>query len=76
MKMELIEGSETSAVRTQTPRNYPKENIVHNFRNLRSQILGQKLNLTKGCLVRAVAYLRGVVTDEYRAKLNDDRQGK
>jgi len=28
MKMELIEGSETSAIRTQTPENYPKENIL------------------------------------------------
>jgi len=28
MKMELIEGSETSAIRTQTPGNYPKENIL------------------------------------------------
>jgi len=25
--MELIEGSKTSAIRTQTPGNYPKENI-------------------------------------------------
>ena len=30
MKMEPIEGSETSAFRTQTPGNYPKENILHN----------------------------------------------
>ena len=29
MKMELIEGSETSAIRTKTPGNYPKENILH-----------------------------------------------
>ena len=29
MKMELIDGSETSAIRTQTPENYPKENILH-----------------------------------------------
>ena len=29
MKMELIQGSETSAIRTQTPGNYPKENILH-----------------------------------------------
>jgi len=29
MKMELIEGSETSAIRTQTAGNYPKENILH-----------------------------------------------
>jgi len=28
MKMELIDGSETSAIRTQTPGNYPKENIL------------------------------------------------
>ena len=28
MKMELIEGSETSVIRTQTPGNYPKENIL------------------------------------------------
>ena len=26
MKMEPIEGSETSAIRTKTPGNYPKEN--------------------------------------------------
>ena len=31
MKMELIEGSETSAIRTQTPGNYPKENMLHCF---------------------------------------------
>jgi len=29
LKMEPIEGSETSAFRTQTPGNYPKENILH-----------------------------------------------
>ena len=29
MKMELIEGSETSAIRTQAPRNYPNVNILH-----------------------------------------------
>jgi hypothetical protein len=29
MKMEPIEGSETSGIRTKTPRNYPKENILH-----------------------------------------------
>jgi len=27
--MELKEGSETSAIRTQTPGNYPEENILH-----------------------------------------------
>jgi len=29
LKMEPIEGSETSDFRTQTPENYPKENILH-----------------------------------------------
>ena len=29
MKMEPIESSETSAFRTQTPGNYPKENMLH-----------------------------------------------
>jgi len=29
MKMELIEGSETSAIRTKTPGNHSKENILH-----------------------------------------------
>jgi len=29
MKMEPIEGSETSAFKTQTPGKYPKENILH-----------------------------------------------
>jgi len=41
MKMELIEGSETSAIRTQTPGNYPKENILHieQGETLKSRIL-------------------------------------
>jgi hypothetical protein len=29
MKMEPIESSETSSFRTQTPGNYPKENMLH-----------------------------------------------
>ena len=29
MKMDPIEGSETSAFRIQTSGNYPKENILH-----------------------------------------------
>jgi len=29
MKMEPIEGSETSAFKTKTTGNYPKENILH-----------------------------------------------
>jgi len=29
MKMELMECSETSAIRTQMPGNFPKENTLH-----------------------------------------------
>jgi hypothetical protein len=29
MKMESVEGSETSGIRTKTPGKYPKENILH-----------------------------------------------
>jgi flagellar basal body rod protein FlgF len=29
MKMDLIEGSETSAVINQTPGNYPKQNLLY-----------------------------------------------
>jgi len=35
MKMELIEGSETSAISFVTPGNYPKENILQREYNLR-----------------------------------------
>jgi len=31
MKMELIEGTETSVIRTQTPENHPKENTINIF---------------------------------------------
>ena len=34
MKIEPIEGSETSAIRTKTPGNYPKENILQFLRKL------------------------------------------
>jgi hypothetical protein len=34
MKMEPIEGSETSVIRTKTPGNYPKENILQKSRIL------------------------------------------
>jgi len=41
MKMEPIECSETSAIRTQMPGNYPKENILHieHGESLKSKIL-------------------------------------
>ena len=41
MKMELIQGSETSAISIVTPGNYPKENILHteHGESLKSRIL-------------------------------------
>ena len=40
MKMETIESSETSAIKTQTPGNYPKENItqIEHGESLKSRI--------------------------------------
>jgi len=46
VKIELIEGSETSAISTVTPGNYPKENILHNYMLLctaYSYITGRRL---------------------------------
>ena len=42
--MELIEGSEMSAIVTQTPGNYPKENILHieQGESLKSRIFTSK----------------------------------
>jgi len=40
MKMKLIGGSETSAIRTQTPGNYPKENILQTEYNRGGGITG------------------------------------
>jgi hypothetical protein len=39
--MELIEGSETSAIRNQTPGKHPKENILHvkHGESLKSRII-------------------------------------
>jgi len=31
MKMDLIEGSETSAIINQTPGNYPKESLLYDY---------------------------------------------
>jgi len=43
MKMELIEGSETSAISIVTPGNYPKENILQQTSKLGSFTLALKL---------------------------------
>jgi len=48
MKMEPIEGSETSAIRTKSPGNYPKENILHieHGESLKSRILSKYFDLS------------------------------
>jgi len=42
MKMEPIVSSETSAIRTQTPGNYPKRNNLHleHGESLRTRLIG------------------------------------
>ena len=47
MKMELIEGSETSAIITVTPGNYPKENTLHIEH-------GESLKSRKLCITRII----------------------
>jgi len=42
MKIEPIESSETSAIKTRTPGNYPKENITPND-NITTQQLNAEL---------------------------------
>jgi len=41
LKMDLTEGSETSAIINQTPGNYPKESLLHSVHgeSLKSRIL-------------------------------------
>jgi len=41
LKMDLTEGSETSAIINQTPGNYPKERLLHSVHgeSLKSRIL-------------------------------------
>jgi len=41
MKMEPIVSSETSAIRTQTPGNYPKRNKLHKLMVLENRLLGR-----------------------------------
>ena len=49
MKMELIEGSETSAISIVTPGSYPKENILHieHGESLKSRIIHQYVSKSK-----------------------------
>jgi len=48
MKMEPIVSSETSAIRTQTPGNYPKRNKLHleHGESLKTRIIRELVNLT------------------------------
>ena len=48
MKMEPIVSSETSAIRTQTPGNYPKRNKLHleHSESLKTRICNILVNLT------------------------------
>jgi len=56
MKMKLIEGSETSAIRTQTPGNYPKENILHieQGERLKSELGDFCIFFVSGCWIELI----------------------
>jgi hypothetical protein len=56
MKMEPIEGPETSAFKTQTPGKYPKENILHKEH-------GGSLKTVMGMLYLTLLLWRGVFFD-------------
>jgi len=51
MKMEAIEGSETSAFKTQKPGKYPKENILHkeHGESLKSRNIARVLDIRYVC---------------------------
>jgi hypothetical protein len=53
--MEQIEGSETSAIRTKTPGNYPKENVLHieHGKSLKSRII-PAVSLTMHCTAKII----------------------
>jgi len=58
MKMDLIEGSETSAIINQTPGNYPKENLLYSVHgeSLKSYFTLQlmKMDLIEGSETSAI----------------------
>jgi len=58
MIMELIEGSETSAISIVTPGNYPKENILHTGH-------GESLKSIK---VHVVSFLLGIRFQTFEKK--------
>jgi hypothetical protein len=57
--MELIEGSETLPFRTQTPGNYPKENILYkeHGESLKSRKAESVLKNCKLFVYAAIAYM-------------------
>jgi len=63
MKMELIEGSETTDIRTQTPGNYPNENILHikHGESLKSRIINIFNRKLSECL-HAIWMPEGILT--------------
>ena len=68
MKMELIEGSETSAIRTQTPGNYQKENILHSVRYLEHTRQAMRIlrnNGARSCYYRCSGKAMIITYSEY-----------
>jgi len=56
MKMELIEGSETSAISIVTPGNYPKENILHTIIFLASVLSSVRPHGTTPLLLEGLTF--------------------
>jgi len=61
MKMEPIVSSETSAIRTQTPGNYPKRNKLHleHGESLKTRILALLIQHAKHMCHVVICFLSG-----------------
>jgi len=61
MKMEPIVSSETSAIRTQTPGNYPKRNKLHleHGESLKTRFI-HKFSLKKSSRLKGQIYFKGI----------------
>ena len=89
MKMEPIVSSETSAIRTQTPGNYPKRNKLHleHDESLKTRLLdqvsvpysrlgsrtGNPIFCDRPCITKIVSKVRGEFTVTERASSLDWR---
>jgi len=62
MKMEPIVSSETSAIRTQTPGNYPKRNKLHleHGESLKTRISELAEEMEKVCLILEKGFQQNV----------------